>query len=328
MSEEPCFDIAHLGHVELLTDKPEESLDFFVNIYGLTESGREGDSVYLRAFDDYEFHTLKLTAAKTTGVGHIAYRASSEAALQRRIAVIEKMGCGTGWVEGDLGHGKAYRFNDPDGHVFEIYYDTRIYEPPPRERSALKNIAQRYHGRGVGVRRLDHLNLLAADVKAIRDFMVEGLGSRVTEQILLDNGRLGGCWFTVNNKSYDIAYTEDHSGAHGRFHHVTYAVDQREDVLRAADIFLENGVFIETGPHKHAIQGTFFLYVYEPAGNRVEVANAGARLILRPDWPTVTWTEAERKKGQAWGLKTIESFHTHGTPPIGGAAQSSHGERK
>lgn len=25
--------------------------------------------------------------------------------------------------------------------------------------------------------------------------------------------------------------------------------------------------------------------------------------------------ETERKKGQAWGLKTIESFHTHGTPP-------------
>ena len=87
-------------------------------------------------------------------------------------------------------------------------------------------------------------------------------------------------------------------------------------MLRAADIFLENGVFIETGPHKHAIQGTFFLYVYEPAGNRVEVANAGARLILRPDWKPVAWTEAERKKGQAWGLKTIETFHTHGTPPV------------
>jgi hypothetical protein len=28
------------------------------------------------------------------------------------------------------------------------------------------------------------------------------------------------------------------------------------------------------------------------------------------------WTEAERKKGQAWGLKTVESFHTHGTPPV------------
>ena len=78
----------------------------------------------------------------------------------------------------------------------------------------------------------------------------------------------------------------DHTGSKGRFHHVTYAVDQREHVLQAADIFLENGVFIETGPHKHAIQQTFFLYVYEPAGNRVEVANAGARLILAPDWQT------------------------------------------
>ena len=51
-------------------------------------------------------------------------------------------------------------------------------------------------------------------------------------------------------------------------------------------------------------------------GQFVEVANAGARLVLAPDWQPVIWTEAERKKGQAWGLKTIESFHTHGTPPI------------
>jgi catechol 2,3-dioxygenase len=317
MHSEPCYDIAHLGHVEMLTNKPQESLDFFVNILGLTESGREGDSVYLRAYDDYEFHSLKLTASNTTGVSHIGYRASSEQALTRRIAAIEKMGCGIGWTEGDLGHGKSYRFNDPDGHVFEIYFDTKKYQASGAEKPSLKNQAQRFHGRGVGVRRIDHLNLLAQDVGKIREFMQAALGSRVTEEIVLNDGSYGGCWFTVNNKSYDIAYTRDHTEARGRFHHVTYAVDQREFVLRAADIFLENGVFIETGPPKHAIQQTFFLYVYEPAGNRVEVANAGARLILDPDWKTVTWTEAERRKGQAWGLKTIESFHTHGTPPAG-----------
>ena len=38
--------------------------------------------------------------------------------------------------------------------------------------------------------------------------------------------------------------------------------------------------------------------------------------MLAPDWKPITWTEDERKKGQAWGLKTIESFHTHGTPPL------------
>ena len=68
----------------------------------------------------------------------------------------------------------------------------------------------------------------------------------------------------------------------------------REDVLRAADIFLENGVYIETSPHKDAIQQTFFLYVYEPDGHRIEVANAGARFILAPDWKSIVWSEAER----------------------------------
>jgi catechol 2,3-dioxygenase len=313
---EPVFDVAHLGHVELLTNKPEASFDFFTRIFGLTESGREEDSVYLRAYDDYEFHTLKLTASKTTGMRHVGYRATSRQALARRIAAIEQMGLGMGWTDGDLGHGPAYQFRDPDQHVFELYYDTRRYEAPPQQRPALKNQAQKFPARGIATRRIDHLNLLANDVAAIRDFMPKAMGSRITEQIVLDDGSVGGCWFTVNNKSYDIAYTRDHAGANGRFHHVTYAVDQREHILQAADIFLENSVPIETGPHKHAIQQTFFLYVFEPAGNRVEVANAGARLILAPDWQTVTWTEAERSKGQAWGLKTIESFHTHGTPPV------------
>jgi catechol 2,3-dioxygenase len=314
---EPCFDIAHLGHVEMYTDRYDESLDFFTRVYGLTVTEEDETSAYLRAWDDYEFHTLKLTRHHTTGVGHIAYRASSEAALMRRVKAIEDSRFKViGWVKGDPGHGRAFRFEDPFGHVFEIYWDTHRYQPPDEEKSKLKNMAQRYHGRGAHPRRIDHLNLLSSDVTVFREFMQTCLGSRVTEMIQLDNGRIGGCWFTCNNKTYDLACTEEHGEGFARLHHVTYATDTREDILRAADLFLENGVHIETGPHKHAIQGTFFLYVWEPAGNRVELANSGARLILAPDWEPVVWTETDRKKGQAWGLKTIETFHTHGTPPV------------
>jgi len=56
--------------------------------------------------------------------------------------------------------------------------------------------------------------------------------------------------------------------------------------------------------------------VYEPGGNRIELCNPCARLIFAPDWATISWSEAERAKGQAWGLATIPSFHTHGTPPV------------
>jgi catechol 2,3-dioxygenase len=311
------FDLAHLAHVELLTPKPDESLRFFVDVMGMTASGKEGNSVYLRGWDDYEFHTLKLTASHAAGMGHMAFRATSPEALEHRVAVIEASGLGRGWVDGDLGHGSAFAFTTPDGHNLEIYYETNWYAPPPGLKPALKNQAQRFPARGANVRRLDHLNLLTADVAILRRFMEDVLGLRTTEMILLDNGREAGAWVTTTNKTYDVAFTEDHyRAARGRFHHVTYAVDSREDVLRAADIFLEHGVHIETGPHKHAVQQTFFLYVYEPGGNRVEVASPGARLMLAPDWQPVVWTEAERKLGQAWGLKTVESFHTYGTPPV------------
>ncbi|MCF1495746.1 catechol 2,3-dioxygenase [Agrobacterium vitis] len=311
---EPCLDIAHLAHVEMYTNRFEESLDFFTRVYGLKLSGQDETSAYLRAWDDYEFCSLKLTRSDTTGVGHIAYRTQSPEALERRVIAIEASGFKVhGWIAGDLSHRRAFRFEDPFGHIFEIYWETVKYQATGADVAALKNTASAFTG--AAPRRLDHLNLLSSDVSEFRRFMETCLGSRVTEIIQLNNGRIGGGWFTVNNKTYDLACTEEHGGGVGRLHHVTYATDQREDILRAADIFLQNGVHIETGPHKHAVQGTFFLYVWEPAGNRVELANSGARLILQPDWEPVIWTETDRRKGQAWGLKTIESFHTHGTPP-------------
>src|SRR5678815_5185138 len=102
------FDLAHLAHLELLTPKPQESLDFFVNVMGMTESGRKCDSVYLRGWDDYEHHTLKLTAAKAAGMGHFAFRTTSPEALDRRVKLLEGAGFGKGWVEDELGHGPAY----------------------------------------------------------------------------------------------------------------------------------------------------------------------------------------------------------------------------
>ena len=312
------FDLAHLAHAELLSPRPEDSLHFFTEVMGMGVSGQEGDSVYLRGWDDYEFHTLKLTASKVSGMGHFAFRASSPDALERRVQALGTAGLGLGWVEGDLGHGAAYQFRTPDGHAGELYFDTRWYEADAANRPALKNQAARFPARGASLRRLDHLNLLASSVAPMREFFVETLGCLLSEQIVYDDGSEKGAWLCVNNKSYDLAVSEDHSGARGRLHHLTYAVDSREDVLRAADICLEHGVHIETGPHKHAVQQTFFLYVYEPGGNRFEICNAGARLILAPDWQTVVWSESDRKKGQAWGLQTTPSFHTHGTPPVNG----------
>lgn len=314
-TSDPVYDLAHLAHVEMYTPKLEESVAFFVNIMGLTETTRQGDSIYLRGWDDYEHHTLKLTANDKPGIGHMAWRTNSPEALERRVKVIEAAGYGLQWTDGDIGHGAAYQFNNPDGHLIEIYYETEWYTPPDELKPALKNQAMKFPARGANLRRLDHVNILAVDPAKEREFFLNVLGAKLTEQIVFDDGTVQAVWFTVTNKSYDIAIVADHTGHHGRLHHITFAVDSREDVLKVADICLDNNVPIETGPHKHAINQTFFLYVFEPGGNRFEIANASARLIFAPDWRTCTWNEEERKKGQAWGLQTVKSFHTYGTPP-------------
>jgi len=63
MNPEPIFDLAHLALVEWPTPKLEESTRFFIEVMGMTETERAGDSVYLRGWDDYEHHSLQLSAS-------------------------------------------------------------------------------------------------------------------------------------------------------------------------------------------------------------------------------------------------------------------------
>jgi catechol 2,3 dioxygenase len=312
----PWGTIAHLGTVELFTSELEGSVWFFTQFLGMTETGRCDGSVFLRTYDNYETTSLILTERAQAGMGPTALRASSPEALAHIERTLGEAGHDVSWIDGYAGHGRTLRTHDPDGHAIDVYYDTEWYDAPEHLRAALKNQPQAKPNRGVGVRRLDHVNYLAKDVLVNAEFHQQLLGARATEQIQLNSGKIAARWLTYSQKSYDAVYTEDWTGSTGRLHHVAFATDGREDILRACDLAVDNGVFIETGPHKHAIQQTFFLYVYEPGGNRIELCNPLTRLVFAPDWRLVTWTEDERKKGQAWGLKTIDSFHTHGTPLV------------
>jgi catechol 2,3-dioxygenase len=309
-------DIAHLSAVELYTAVPDQTVAFFRDLMAMEVVDQRGDSFYLHSWDDYERFTVKVTGHATSGIGRTWLRAASPESLATRVAAIEAAGLGVGWNDDEPHYGSVYHFVDPDGHPFGLYWDTHRYEPTPEMRPSLKNQASRFPGRGANVRRLDHVNFLAAQISPNDAFLVDVLGARKSEQIVLEGGSAAAVWFTVTDKSYDLVYTGDWTGSRGRLHHVAFATDTREDILRSCDVFLDAGIHIETGPHKHAIQQTFFLYVWEPGGNRIELCNAGARLLLAPDHQVISWTQAERAKGQAWGLKTIDTFHTHGTPPV------------
>ena len=246
----------------------------------------------------------------------LGLRAWSPEALERGVAAVRAAGLGGEWTDGaERGRGPGYRFAGPDGHRFELYYDVERYEPPEHLRPSLKNQPQRYVGRGAAVKRLDHVNILSADVRADRVFATDVLDYRLHERIELDDGTETGAWLSATIAAHELIYTLDAYGAHGRLHHLAFWVDTREECLRAADLFLDHGIHIEAAPSKHAIAQGFFLYGIEPGGNRIEVTTGGY-FVYDPEHPPTVWTQAERAKGQAWGVKTVESFHTYGTPPV------------
>ena len=315
-TEEPIRDIAHLGHVELLTPKPNESLWYFTDILGMEVVHKEGQSAYLRAYGDYAATTLKLTESDAAGVGHIAWRAVSPQALERRAEAIEATGLGVGWMNGDFGHGKCYRFHDPDGHAMEVYYDEERYVPPEHLRSTLLNLPMKYPKNGVGVRKTDHLAVLCKDVAKNREFADRTLGLKLREQVVYENGAAEiGSWMSAGAVHHEIAYVVDVKNASGRLHHFSLWVDDKAEVLRAADILREHDIFIEAGPSKHNNSQAFYLYSYEPGGNRIEIYTSGF-FVNAPDFEPIVWNEETRGPGVYWGAALPDSFLNYATPVI------------
>ena len=105
---------------------PDESRGFFPDLMAMEVVGRRGDSVYLRAWDDYERSHVKLTGHDTSGIGRTWLRASSPEALERRVKVIEAAGLGQGWSDDEPGLGPVFHFTDPDGHPSALLGDRAV----------------------------------------------------------------------------------------------------------------------------------------------------------------------------------------------------------
>ena len=145
----------------------------------------------------------------------------------------------------------------------------------------------------------------------------------LTEQIVLDDGTEAGMWMTATNKVTTLPTRAITLAPRDVLHHVTFALDAREDVLRAADVFLENGVLYRDRTAQTCDPADLLslcVRTRRKSGSRCPAQAHG--LSWHRTGSRSRWTEAERKKGQAWGLQTIKSFHTKGTPPIAGVPDS------
>lgn len=315
-------DLAQLVSVALFSPKPEESVAFFHDLLGLEISHRAGQSIYLRAYEDFYQYTLKITEAAQPGLEEVTWRASSAAALEQVTGRIEASGLGLGWTETDYAHGRAYKFRSPDGHAQKVLWELDYFKASPDQHSKLRSRPSKRPLRGVPVRRIDHVNLMVSDVVKNTDFALNTLGFKLREQKLGDGGAVVGSWLSVSALVHELALMRDSTGGRGRFHHVAYWYGAPQHLLDIADIFAERDIRIESGPAKHGTTQAYFLYCFEPGGNRVELFGDTGYLIFDPDWKTLVWdvaNEVDLEKSSIWfGGQLAKTFYRYATPVVPG----------
>jgi catechol 2,3-dioxygenase len=314
------LDTAQLVSCSLYSPKPDETVQFFYEMLGMEISHREGQSVYMRAYEDFYQYTLKITERDQPGLEELTWRAKSPEALERVVASVENTGLGLGWTEEDYAHGPAYKFTTPDGHGMKILWELDYFVAPEDLKSKLRSRPSKRPLRGVPVRRIDHVNIMVKDVPTHRDFMVDNLGFKVREEKIGDNELLVGSWLSVSALVHEIALMRDGTGAGNRFHHIALWYGAPQHLLDIADIFSERDIKIEGGPAKHGTTQAYYMYVFEPGGNRVELFGDTGYLIFDPDWQTVVWNvanEVDLEKSSIWfGGKLPPSFYQYGTPAV------------
>jgi catechol 2,3-dioxygenase len=289
--EEPILDVACLAHVELLSPKPEETTWFFKDLLGMQETERRDGSVYLRAYEEFGHHSLKITQAERPGLGHVAWRSWSPQALERRAAALEATGVLDEWRSGDAGHGPACVFHTAGGHEMELLWHVERAQIPDERRSLLQNRAQKRPLHGVPVRRLDHLSLLTRDVPAVEQLMTEQLGFRPHARMVSAGGEEVGCYLSIGPFVHDLGVIKDPADGDDDLHHVCYWYGTSEHLLDATEVLREAGIPIEVGPSKHGISYGLFVFVTEPGGNRIELVGGAKYRVPEPDWETVVVDE-------------------------------------
>jgi catechol 2,3-dioxygenase len=303
--------LSQLAHVEVLTPTPEESLRFYTDVLGLQESAREGQSVYLRGWGERFLHSLQLTESAAPGLGHIGWRTQGPEQLQEAASRVDGE-----WVEPSLGQGETFRYAGPGGHVHELFWEVERYVAPPGLKSPFPNRPQRFVPRGVAARQIDHVTVATADPGADAEWYSDTLGHRFMEYTVIPDRPdwIVFAMTTVCERAHDMGLVWDPSPVRGRLNHVAYWLDSREELLRAADVLLNQDVAIEFGPGKHGMGEQDYLYFREPGGVRIEL-NSGGYRNYEPDFETVRFEPQQGSnvfyKNNALPHSMFESF-----PPV------------
>ncbi|GHO50508.1 hypothetical protein KSX_86710 [Ktedonospora formicarum] len=158
--------------------------------------------------------------------------------------------------------------------------------------------------KGAAFRRFDHYQITVPNVRKTAVFYTS-LGFRIADYLTARDHPMG-VFLHMKNTPYDIVFMEWDGPA---VHHFGDIVSDIPSVLRACGIIgkLGWGEDVEFGPGKHSLSHSYYVYLLDPGGHRVELLLPPIVYMGGADLPVVWDVRAVKSSVEAGACRRARS---------------------
>ncbi|MDB5795782.1 MAG: hypothetical protein JWR25_2161 [Noviherbaspirillum sp.] len=227
----------------------ERSVEFYTQIWGLTEIHRDNRIAYLRAAG-CDHHVLALHEQARPGLVSITFGADSPTQVDLLHASLRDNGVAVDRSPAPLnsaGGGYGFSFRDPEQRCIQIIADRAVH--PQRLDDADRPV------------RLAHVVLNSADADAATGFMLDRLGFRLSDSTAMMQ------FVRCNSSHHSIAFAKT---GNGTLNHIAFEMASWNALMHGAGRLKEAGHAVQWGVGRHGPGDNVFAYFVDPDGLAIE----------------------------------------------------------
>jgi catechol 2,3-dioxygenase len=289
-----------LGHVKINTNRTEDVVRDSTDILGLRVTRQAAGEVWLSA--NGRAAELVLIAAEENSAHTIGLEALSQEAVREAARRVLGAGCRILSEKPSLDCWTAgVTFGTPEGLRFEIHTPARdeMYRP-------------RHATKGVGPRRIDHINLITPDPAATRAQLTAICGMQLSERMIND----GLSWMYGGNRQHHIVGLV--KGKAAGLHHYSFEFPDFSMYCTLGDILDQYDRQLMWGPGRHRPGDNTYAYYLDSSGCMVECAGPMAAVaddaLFEPNVITNLARPGNVRDMNVWGSPAPLEWREHFFP--------------
>ncbi|MGW4773468.1 VOC family protein [Nocardia sp. NPDC004278] len=286
--------ILNLGYVGVSAPAPGEFRTFATEIIGCEVRDGADGAVLLKTDD----RAYRVAVHPTEGRGNITYlgfEVQGPVALLQTLAVLDEHGIAYERIVGDKAYAERkvaelVRLTDPSNVVVEVFWgQERDYEfASPQGVSRFVT----------GDQGLGHAVIGVANLDASLEFYTRIFGFQFSDVSIQNNNRT--VFLRCGSREHSLAMVQFPPEKAPRLHHFMFEVGELDDVGKAYDRVIDQGVQLTLTLGRHTNDSMVSFYCKTPGGYQMEYGWSGKQMAESEAATTMT-------KGDVWGHRFVES---------------------